>query len=267
MKRRTSEIGHRTSAWFVVGLVVALGCDIPEQPLGPAERHLLVHAVLDPEGAEQHVRLDWSDGSPRGLTPPATEVTLIHPGGHETPVPRVTFSHAEMYSFTPQNSSERIQRCGTYGLRILDHGKVVTGTTTVPCPTTLSIMPSHGFSRGRDTLRLSWPRVPGAKAYYIAVQNRFTSNPIDEGFSYFYSTFADTSIVWPGNMRTLDDEPMFMTGANTTIVVSAADDNFYTYYHAQVDPFAGAPPSRLEGGIGVFGSLVPILRQGLTIVP
>jgi hypothetical protein len=34
-----------------------------------------------------------------------------------------------------------------------------------------------------------------------------------------------------------------------------------------VDPFAGAPATRLSGGLGVFGSVVPILQRRLFIEP
>jgi hypothetical protein len=214
--------------------------------------------------------LAWSDGAPMGS--PNFTVRLQYPDGHERGFNLESGGTRPRYR-TPVASTaqDELQPCQTYELHVVQGPDVVAGSTTVPCAQQSAVtMPSRAFSRARDTLRLSWPRVPGAKAYYIAVQNRFTNDPIDPGFGTFFSTFADTGIAWPGNMRAVDDDDsdaIFLTGANTTIIVYAADDNFYTYYHAQIDPFAGAPPSRLEGAIGVFGSIVPIMRQGLTVVP
>ena len=248
-----------------------MGCEPPTSHLGPEQRELLVHAALDVGSPTQIVMLAWSDGAPM-TAPENFVVTLRYPDGHERGFQLESGGTRPRYQTLPASvAQDQILPCQTYELRIVRGQDVVTGSTTVPCAEeSVVTMPLREFSKSQDTLRLSWARVSGAKAYYIAVQNRFTNNPVDPGFSTFFSTFADTSIVWPGRMRSIDrndGDAIFENGANTTIVVYAADDNFYSYYHAQVDPFAGAPPSRLEGAIGVFGSIVPILRQGLTVVP
>jgi hypothetical protein len=41
--------------------------------------------------------------------------------------------------------------------------------------------------------------------------------------------------------------------------------NYYDYYRAQSDPFAGAAPSHLVGAIGVFGAVVPLLLTELQV--
>ena len=65
-----------------------------------------------------------------------------------------------------------------------------------------------------------------------------------------------------GTARTLDDDPVFASGFRAVVVVSAVDDNYYTYFRTTVDPFAGAPPSKLTGALGVFGSIAPVvIRQ------
>jgi hypothetical protein len=52
---------------------------------------------------------------------------------------------------------------------------------------------------------------------------------------------------------------VFPLGARMEVWVIAVDVNYYDYYRAQSDPFAGAAPSHLSGAVGVFGSLAPII--------
>lgn len=46
--------------------------------------------------------------------------------------------------------------------------------------------------------------------------------------------------------------------------VAAVDSNYYDY-RVLSDPFVRAPPSRLQGGLGVFGSLVPVTVRTLRV--
>lgn len=51
------------------------------------------------------------------------------------------------------------------------------------------------------------------------------------------------------------------TGIGLPVTVSG-----YTYYHATVDPFAGIPPSRLQGALGFFESFVPTYRRWSPVI-
>lgn len=116
------------------------------------------------------------------------------------------------------------------------------------------------FDKSRDTVRLSWSRVAGATRYHVSVEvfYRFDNQQfIDQT----YSAFADTSIAIAGTARTLENDEVFPAGTLAVIQVSAVDDNYYTYYHLKVDPFAGAPPSRLTGAVGVFGSVAAVHQR------
>jgi hypothetical protein len=60
-------------------------------------------------------------------------------------------------------------------------------------------------------------------------------------------------------------DPVFPRGRPVEVLVSAVDMNYYDYYRAQSDPFAGAAPSHLVGAIGVFGAVVPLLLTELQV--
>lgn len=145
---------------------------------------------------------------------------------------------------------------GTYALRVVSPaGDTVMGETTVPstapAPSNLFVFT---FNRQTDTLRLDWRRIPGAKSYQVSVFGEAST-----GERFHYSVFADTTIVLPGTARTFETNPVFPRNLRVRVVVAAVDDNYYTYFHAAVDPFAGAPPSRLTGALGVFGAAVPVI--------
>jgi len=153
-----------------------------------------------------------------------------------------------------------------YSLRVVTStGELATGTTTVPGvgPGSFDSTNVPTFFSTRDTLRLDWSRVPGAKSYYVAISGRQNLGAKGVLDIERYFTFADTSLTLPGTMKWFwfDEDRVFIPSDTITVVVAAVDDNYYTYYHVFVDPFAGAPPTRLTGAIGVFGSLVPLIRQ------
>jgi hypothetical protein len=134
-----------------------------------------------------------------------------------------------------------------------------TGTTTIPqAELPSSVEEFNEFDRSRDTLRLVWPRALGARSYQVAIRSDFTTH--GKTFAYdTYTQFADTSVTIAGTARTLDNNPVFYDETTATITVAAVDDNYYEFYHPTVDPFAGAPPSRLTGALGFFGSVAPVL--------
>jgi hypothetical protein len=113
------------------------------------------------------------------------------------------------------------------------------------------------FFRLRDTLRLSWPRVPGARSYELLLRSH--------RFGDEYRIFTDTTVLIPGTALTLTGDEILPAGASVDVMVSAVDANYYDYYRSQSDPFAGAAPSHLTGAMGVFGSVAPILVTELQV--
>ena len=250
--------------------VVTIVACVPTDPIPEPEEILIVEAVLDLGIAEQTILLRSIGGSVAGSGQPArgAAVSILTPEGAE-----LRAEEAEA-GFFPSRYVVDLARHGatllpgaTYALRVVTAGgREASGTTTVPLASPVAETSEvQEFSRSRDTLRASWPRVPGARSYYVAVNGTVRFAP---GFSRLnYHAFVDTTMSLPGTLEQLDGDPAFTPFDTATVVVAAVDDNFYTYYHANVDPFAGAPPSRLRGAVGVFGALIPIYRRRFAVVP
>jgi hypothetical protein len=240
---------------------LAAACDSAFEPIPPEESHVLVHAVLDLGSPTQFVLLEHSLTNEPPASTLRANITL------ETPTGTATARLDEdccpsVYELGPVELPSGLLPGATYTLRLvmLGSGDTITGTTTVPSAFPASNPTTVGtFNRLTDTLRLSWERVPGARSYQVSVMWDETRQGFPQVFTH--SVFADTSIALPGTAReqSFDGEFLFPPGERVRVVVAAVDDNYYTYFHAQADPFAGSPPSRLTGGLGVFGSVVPIL--------
>jgi hypothetical protein len=224
----------------------------------------VVHAVLDAGSPFQDVKVELLDGN--------FGHQLVGLGGAEV---SITTPHGEVFVATAVDNSGQgfhyhidglgagtqtpLIPGGTYTLYVRTQlGEEVRGTTTVPQYPPLPVREDRPFlERARDTVRLDWAPVPLAARYEVAVMavHRTGGGQIRE---ITYREFADTSITIAGTARTLENDAVFPLGARAAILVSAVDDNYYSYYKLHVDPFAGAPPSRLSGAVGLFGAIAPV---------
>jgi uncharacterized protein DUF4249 len=260
---------------FAATLLLA-GCKPPTDVIGSGEQLLLVQAVLDAGASEQYVSVRRTSGFATTSEISNAVVTITDPHGVEYTSTRVDQDSSDGFPVSPvvhviPLHGFALQPGGTYRLRVaIQGGEVAGGITTIPdaAPVIRSdTIPV--FERSRDTLRLAWPRISGARSYQLLVQMRyrFVTGPDTTSVyaSETYRAFRDTSAAVPGTAHSIDDVDVFWrpnpsyTLAGEVIAV-AVDDNYYEYYHATTDPFAGAPRSRLTGAIGVFGSVVPLSR-------
>lgn len=261
-------------------VVLALGlglvaCEPPTDPLDVPPRRLVIHAVLDAGKASQTVLVQYLDGNSGHhlTTVSGAAVSITAPGGAvytgTLVVEESPSSVADSYYSVMLPLSQPVVPGGTYTLRVrTPAGEEATGTTTVPTsnPVPGFEFDSRTFDRAQDTLRLSWRRVPLAARYQVMIERAFVFDSNRTSYEEVYRAFVDTSFTLAGTARTLENERVFVPGNQAWIFVAAVDDNYYTYYHATFDPFAGAPPSRLTGAIGVFGSMVPVRRLVLNNV-
>jgi hypothetical protein len=253
-------------AMLAFSFVMLWGCIDLEKPTPPTQSQLVVHAVLDARvslqtiliarsrgGAQQTAAGSVSDDEPVSgatvtVTAPNGAVMIATEGQANSPLSGTLGT----YFYTPSQSGVALAGGGTYRLFVrTPDGEEATGTTTIPLPPTggPTTLPSSSFSRQNDTLRLRWPSADGARSYELLIRSR----PAGE-----YRIFTDTVAAVPGTTLTINGDTLFPIGGRVTILVSAVDANYYDYYRAQSDPFAGAAPSHLQGAVGVFGSVVLI---------
>lgn len=260
-----------TRHWVLVAAMLLAGCVNLEAPAPSQTTRLVVHGVLDPQAGDQTVLVYRArTGLPKAVEahgvsddePVAdAQVWLTTPDGATWSAGRFLDEAGDcclsgIYVFPQASVGAAVRAGGTFTLRIrTTEGEEVTGMTTMPGPAMLSIKTSPVFFRQRDTLRLNWPRVPGAASYEVVIGMRFGE----------YRTFADTSFEMAGTALTIAGDEIFSLGNDAPVVVSAVDANYYDYYRSQSDPFAGAAPSHLSGAVGVFGSIVPIYATQLRI--
>jgi len=251
------------------GLALLTACinrSLEESTVSTAPQ-LVVHAVLNPRFTSQYIVITRAQtGAPSSISGGfgddepvlGAEVRVTTPDGSSMTAssgPPDCSCPPGFYLISENRSGVALAMGDTYTLRVQTTlGEEVSGTTTIPQVS----RPVRGtflgtFIRDRDTLRLSWPRVPGARSYELAVTNRSANGAI------VYRAFADTAIAMPGSMLTIEGDDVFARNSSIDVIVSAVDANYYDYYRSQSDPFAGAAPSRLVGAVGVFGSIVPML--------
>lgn len=255
--------------------IALMGCTFPEQPIPPGDPQLVVHAILDPSQRYQNIHLDMTDGF-SGDFPALTSVAIVTPDGTTLMAHRDSLPNSQGkatgvlsdYRVDLQAAGVSLIPGGKYQLHIaLANGNVVTGETTIPNGSPASLPAPLSFVRARDTLQLSWDRVPGARTYEVQVWSAFE---LLDGSHYIfgslrYTAFADTSVTLAGSAHNWEDNEIFGPNTSTRVVVYAVDDNYYEYYRLLGDPFIGAAPTRLSGGLGVFASMIPVAQRQLTV--
>lgn len=270
---------------LLVLMAIALGaCTFPEQPLPPGARAYVVHAILDPSQRYQVIHLSITDGSdlgPRELddadvsisTPDGTRLVARQDSSRDSTGKAI--APLQTYRIDLQATGASLTPGQTYTLRVvIGNSDPITGATTIPGATPVPMNEPENFIKSRDTLRLSWNKAAGARTYEVQVWSVQTYTYYST-YTYTdlrYSAFADTSVTLAGTAKTWTDDDIFpwsypdsYSKASSRVQVFAVDDNYYEYYRLLGDPFIGAAPSRLHGGLGVFGSVVPVVQRQLTI--
>jgi len=237
----------------------------------PGVPTVVIHAVLDAGARDQYVVVQTTTGSLNQQKEVAgAEVVITTPDGRALRADEIrdTLVYTTMRFITPQvgvvyrvsldKYGVSLVGGGTYSLHVqLPDGREVAGHTTIPpAPQSPPINSSITFDRSRDTLRLAWPASAGTRVYEVFVSSSRS----------VFTTFADTSIALPGTAQTSAGSFAFIPGATSQLVVSAVDDNYYDYYRRGSDPFSGGGiETHLVGGIGLFGSIVPVARRTLIV--
>jgi hypothetical protein len=268
----------------VVALAVVGACTFDEKAIAVPPPQIVVHAVLDPGVQEQQVlversltgtvgirddmRFDAEDPINTGGGIPVSGASVTISGSDRTLTALETTPAGKPPAYgtgryvTPFGAGG-VRPGASYVLTVrTPDGTVVTGRTTVP--TTGAITPTTRldlFNRDRDSLRITWREVAGARSYLVRAETPFGA----------FLLFTDsTHITLGGGLRNYfasSLERVFVPGFRQRVTVSAVDSNFFDYYRSRNDPFTGSGIiDNLDGGIGLFGSAVNINARTLDVV-
>ena len=271
-------------------VLVSSACTFDQQSLAVQPSQVVVHAVLDPGTMMQEVlvertlsgaanipedlRFDPDDpiNTGGGIPIGGAEITITGPDGSirgfEQPAPGrpSTYStgrYLVRFGLGGASTLPPLRRGVRYALRVrTPEGVVVTGSTVVP--EILPVVPSSrpdAFNRDRDSLRIQWPDVRGARSFLVRAESPFG----------IFLLFSDSNrVTLKGDLRNYfanSLERVFIPGFRQRVTVAAVDSNYFDYYRSRNDPFTGSGIiNNLEGGIGLFGSAVNIYGRTLDVV-
>jgi hypothetical protein len=257
-----------------LGMTMMLAaCDLGSSTIPLADPQVVVHAVLNPSLDSQFIVLEESiTGRERTDSAYGIDNSIAGAGG--IPISGA-FVQLEEGTGTVYTATE--YKIGTaptgiyivpiaaqpgmrYQLKIQALGKTVTASTVVPRGTTVTAGPLVPFNRDRDTAKVSIPEVELARGYLLR---------IDAPISSFSVVTTDRAVSITGDTRNLFTENLlrvFWPGFEQSLTVAAVDTNLYDYYRSRSDPFSGVGLiSHVQGGLGVFGSVVVIERRVLDV--
>jgi hypothetical protein len=267
-----------------IGITVALlsACEFDRVGIPRTEAFVAMHSVLSPSAATQVVLLERTrNGSVFIIAPPfdladpvvsdegiaetGALVRLVSPAAdtllaREDNTVRGDGKGQGIYRVALRGSD--LQRGATYRLLVqTTKGETLTAETTVPAGDADTLRDTRSFDRSRDTLLISWADAVGARAYFVRIETPFGPR------SFFTS---GTSVRLTGDLRNTDVDELprvFFPGFPQAVTVSAVDSNYYDWYRSSNNTLTGAGLiDRVEGGLGLFGSLVRLHLQELRVV-
>ena len=268
------------SSLFAVTLA---SCEIGKVTVPPATPGVVVHAVLNAGAINQVVLLEQTLSGVAEV--PDTNFDALDPiasaGG--LPISGATVEIIDSTGRTfrgveDQVTNNSIQR-GTgvyrvpiagaalilgsrYQLRIrTPDGKLVTAFTRVPRADVRSTGAlNRTMNRDHDALDAQWTAAVSTRTYAVRVETPFGP---------FFLFTDSTRLHLSGDLRNLfadDLQHVFIPGFRQDVLVAAVDSNFYDYYRTNNDPFTGSGIiSRIDGGIGLFGSMVTMTSGTITV--
>lgn len=266
-----------------VAVVFATACEIGTVTIPKTTSAVVVHSVLNPLAGEQVVLLERTLTGE--VTIPDTTFDPTDPiaSGGGIPVSDAVveildstgraFRGVEDKTLNPNGRGAGVYRVplrgpsivlgARYQLRVrTPANEQLTAFTRVPRATQRFVGGlTRTFNRDRDALIAQWARVPAARSYAVRIESPFGP---------FFMFTDSLSFRITGELRNLfagDLQRVFIPGFRQDAYVAAVDSNFYDYYRTSNDPFTGAGIiSRVNGGLGMFGSIVNLNTGTLTVV-
>lgn len=274
-------------AWSV-GLLGALalgGCEFGEATVPTPAPRLVVHAVLNAGASEQVILVESSltgrvaindslKFDPRdpirtaGGEPIVGADVRVLTGADTVGVlaTETRVSGRGTGRYTLPRAQLAVVPGATYRLRVrTSDGRVVTGRTTVPgapagwTPEAAFQRRALPYNRDGPALRLEWTPSTGGRTYTVRVETPFGP----------WAFITDsTSFTLSGGLRNILAGGLpyvFLPGFTQALSITSVDPNFYDYNRSGNDPFGGTGLiSSIEGGLGLFGSLVVVASYDVT---
>ena len=266
----------------VIATAFVAGCEFDRVGVPRTDALVSMHGVLSPTAPTQVVLLERTrNGSVFIIAPPfdladpvvsdegiaetGALVRLITPAGdtllaREDNTVRGDNKGQGIYRVALPGSD--LQRGAAYRLMVLTaSGETLTAETAVPAGDVDTLRDASRFDRSRDTINLSWSPAAGARAYFVRIETPF-------GPRSFFTT--GTSLRLTGDLRNTDVGELprvFFPGFPPAVTLSAVDSNFYDWYRSSNNTLTGAGLiDRVDGGLGLFGSLVRLHLQEMRVV-
>jgi hypothetical protein len=280
------HVGVRVPALFaVLATSIASGCEIKGSTAPELESRVVVHAVLNPTSGVQTILVERTV---RSIVRNPGETPQFEPIGNARVViygPRedsavatraggtgVSIGTYRVSSVTITDGSAgnvqpnvlRIRPGERYRLRVETTIGIAVGETTIPVSGTVDGA-RRTFNLDRDTLRANVANVRNAAGFYLRHE---TTRAAHER----YVTTLEDALVRP--LSDADDTDWSFSFANESIypglgqrfTVVAVDSNYFRYYVASFDPFGDdTRGNTLTGGVGLFGSVAPIMSKVLDL--
>ncbi len=274
-------------ACVAIGAFTLAGCELAAVSVATPRPTVIVHAVLNPDATEQVIlvessltgRVSIDDGvrfnaldpirTAGGVPIVGADVRLLTDSDSVgVRATETTVAGRGTGRYAVSRSALAIAPGRRYRLRIrtLD-SVVVTGETRVPSAAAgwtpganEASVPTTLF-RSTDTLTLNWAAVPDARTYSIRVET-------PDGPWFLFSD--STRFALGGTLRNFfvgGLPSVWYPGFVQPLVVVAVDRNFYDYNRSGNDPFGGTGLiSSVQGGLGMFGSSLSLLRRDVSVV-
>lgn len=270
----------RAVAGLSLTVLAVAACEIEKVAIPRTESRIAMHAVLSATAPHQHVLLERTrNGSVAMIAPPfelmepvvtddivetGAVVTLTTPGG-QTLVAReesqIRGDGRGQGIYRVPLPGSALERNAEYRLTVRTAGgQQLVATTSVPGGAAAPVHEPRVYDRSREAVTLSWPPAPGARSYFVRVETPFGPR----------SFFTDsTHLMLPGDLRNADVSSLphvFIPGFPQAVTVSAVDSNFYDWFRTHNERISGRGLiNRVQGGIGLFGSLVRLRFLELTV--
>lgn len=271
----------RATAFGFAALMLTTGCEIDRTAIPRTDPQLALHGVLSATAPSQVVLLErtrsgrvyllappFDLGDPvvsdQGIAESGAQMTIVGPDGtayqaREDNTTRIDGKGQGIYRFDIPGS--QLQRNATYHLAVrTTKGELLSAETSVPGGVAEAGPTLGTMDRMRDTLTISWPATPGARSYFVRIDTPF-------GPRAFFT--ESTQVRLPGLLRNTERDELphvFFPGFAQAVTVSAVDSNYYDWYRTHNGELTGEGLiNRVSGGLGVFGSLVRLRFDSLTV--